>query len=429
MLVACSKCQRAFPAEEGSFCPEDATALLPIAQVPVPRDESVPLLGYLLADRYEIRRVVADGAMGRVYEAHDKKEDRRAAIKILHPQVADDHVNIERFRREASTSKELDHAYIVEVYDFASVPSVPGRAKRTWYIAMEYLDGEELRGVLKREQRLSVARTLRIVSQIALALDPAHAAGLVHRDMKPENIFLVKDGHDVRVKLLDFGSVKFTKGQDRGNKLTVLGTTIGSPFYMSPEQAQGLPDLDHRTDVWAVVAIAYEMLVGRVPFPGNNGPQILFRVLSDEPEPPTFVDETLPAALDTVLLNGLKKKADERYPTVGAFADALGHAFGLPGDHKEWAVTPHAKLAEKLPSSRPPPPLEAPSMPTAPPPVDSRIPAASPPPASPDPLPRAVEEPNMTAIVKPSPALPVPAIAAVVLLLLLALVYLLFLRG
>ncbi|MFO0604299.1 MAG: protein kinase [Polyangiales bacterium] len=434
MLVACPKCQRTFPAEEGSFCPEDATALKPIAEVPAPRDEAVPLLGHLVADRYEVRRVVAEGSMGRVYEAHDQKEDRRAAVKILHPQVADDNVNIERFRREASTSKELDHAYIVDVYDFASVPGVPGRAKKTWYLAMEYLDGEELRGLLKREKRLSVARTLRIVSQVALALDPAHAAGFVHRDMKPDNVFLVKDGHEVRVKLLDFGSVKFTKGQDRGNKLTVLGTTIGSPFYMAPEQAQGLPDLDHRADVWAVVAIAYEMLVGRVPFNGSNGPQILFRILSDEPEPPTFVDDTLPPALDAVLLQGLKKKPDDRYATVGAFADALGRAFGLEGDHKTWAVTPQAALAEKLPSSQAPPPVPS-EKPEAP-----KTPSMAPPPvvrASEKPVQRtpeeaaakaAVDEPDVSSLVKPAPAVPLPALVAAAVLVAALVVYFGFLR-
>ena len=426
MLVACPKCQRTYPVGEGSFCPEDASGLEPIEEVPVPRDESVPLLGHLLADRYEIRRVVAEGSMGRVYEARDKQGERRTAIKILHPQVADDAVNIERFRREASTSKELAHDYIVDVYDFASVPGVPGRAKKTWYLAMEYLDGEELRGLLKRERRLSVARTVRVVSQVALALDPAHAAGLVHRDMKPDNVFLVRDGEDVRVKLLDFGSVKFTKGQDRGNKLTVLGTTIGSPFYMAPEQAQGSPDLDHRADSWAVVAIAYEMLVGRVPFTGTNGPQILFRILSDEPEPPTFVDDTLPAALDAVLMQGLKKKPEERYQSVGAFADALGHAFGLEGDHARWATMTHAQLAETLPSSNAPPPMPPEAAASqAPPPVTR--PSDKPVGRTPQELAalaKPVDDVDAAAIVRPAPPVPIGVIVAAGFVLLAVVAYL-----
>ncbi len=358
MLNACPQCQRTFPNEGSAFCPADGAALKPIQDVPLAKDPDDPLVGYTLADRFEIRRVIAEGSMGRVYEARELKGERRVAVKVLHPQVAEDQVNIERFRREAETSRQLEHTYIVDVFDFASVPGVPGRASRTWFLAMEYLDGEELREVLQREKTLSLATTIRIVSQIALALAPAHAAGLVHRDMKPDNVFIVRDGDDLRVKLLDFGSVKFTRGQDRGHKLTVLGTTIGSPYYMAPEQAQGDPDLDHRADVWAVNAILYEALVGRVPFKGSNGPQILFRILSDDPEPPTFVNESLPARLDDVLMKGFRKKPAERFQTIGQLADALGHALGLQGSHVEWAVTPTSELLKQLPGSKAPPTLD-----------------------------------------------------------------------
>ena len=358
MLNACPQCQRTFPAEVSAFCPADGVALKPIAEVPIAKDPEDPIVGYTLADRFEIRRVIAEGSMGRVYEARLVGDDRRVAVKILHPQVAEDQVNIERFRREAETSRQLAHDYIVDVIDFASVPGVPGRASRTWYLAMEYLDGEELRELLQREKTLSLATMIRVLSQIALALAPAHTAGLVHRDMKPDNVFVVRDGDDVRVKLLDFGSVKFTRGQDRGHKLTVLGTTIGSPYYMAPEQAQGDPDLDHRADVWAVNAILYEALVGRVPFKGSNGPQILFRILSDDPEPPTFVNDALPARIDDVIMKGFRKKPADRYQSVGELADALGHALGLKGSHAEWAVTPSAELLKQLPGSKPPPTLD-----------------------------------------------------------------------
>lgn len=358
MLHACPRCQRLFPGDAPGPCPSDGEALRPVAEVPAPTDHGDPLVGFAIADRYEIRRIVAEGSMGRVYEARDLREESRVAVKILHPQVAEESVNIERFRREAETSKQLDGAYIVDVREFASVPRVPGRAKRTWYLIMEYLDGEEVRAILKRESTLSFATVVRITSQVAMALDVAHAAGAVHRDMKPDNIFVVRDGDDVRVKILDFGSVKFTRGQDRGNKLTVLGTTIGSPYYMAPEQAQGDPDLDGRADVWAVTAIVYEMLVGRVPFNGSNGPQILFKILSDEPEPPTFVNEVLPAALDDVIMKGFRKKPADRYQTVGALADALGRALGLQGDHRVWAETSTPELLKQLPGSKAPPTLD-----------------------------------------------------------------------
>jgi serine/threonine protein kinase len=358
MLNACPQCQRTFPAEQSAFCPADGAALKPINEVPLVKDPDDPIVGYTLADRFEIRRVIAEGSMGRVYEARALADERRVAVKILHPQVAEDQVNIERFRREAETSRQIGHAHIVEVIDFASVPGVPGRASRTWYLAMEYLDGEELRELLNREKTLSLATVVRAASQIALALKPAHDAGLVHRDMKPDNVFIIRDGDDLGVKLLDFGSVKFTRGQDRGHKLTVLGTTIGSPYYMAPEQAQGDPDLDHRADVWAVNAILYEALVGRVPFRGSNGPQILFRILSDEPEPPTFVNDRLPSGVDDVIMKGFRKKPSERYQSVGELADALGHALGLKGSYVDWAVMPSAELLKQLPGSKAPPTLD-----------------------------------------------------------------------
>jgi eukaryotic-like serine/threonine-protein kinase len=357
MLKVCLHCQRLFP-NDASHCAADGKSLVSAADAPLPSSPDDPLVGYTLADRFQIRRIIADGGMGRVYEARSLRDERRVAVKVLHSEIADDPVNLERFRREASTSKDLDHTYTVEVIEFASVPTVPGRARRTHYLVMEYLDGEELRSLLDREKTISFATVVRMISQIALALDPAHEAGLVHRDLKPDNVFLVQHNNDIRAKILDFGSVKFTKGQDRANKLTIMGTTIGSPHYMAPEQAQGSPDLDHRADTWAITIIAYEMLVGRVPYRGQNGPQVLFKILSDEPEPPSFVDETLPPAFDTMILKGLKRAVADRYQSVGELADELGKVFGLTGSHKEWAELPTLDLVAHLPRSKPPPVLD-----------------------------------------------------------------------
>jgi serine/threonine-protein kinase len=352
MLNACPTCQRTFPEDEGSFCPADATKLVPLAEAPAPADPKDPLVGATVAGRFELRRIIADGAMGRVYEARELGPERRVAVKILHADVSEEPVNIERFKREAGTSRDLDHAHIVDVIDFDSVPTLPGRPGEVWYLAMEYLDGEELRALLDREKVQPLGRVVRLVSQIALALDPAHANGYVHRDMKPDNVFLVREGDALKVKLLDFGSVKFTKGQDKNNKLTVMGTTLGSPFYMSPEQAQGLPDLDHRADVWAVAVIVYEMVVGRVPFQGMNGPQILFKIIGDEPLPPSMASDTAPAELDDLMLKALQKNPADRYRTCGALADALGHALGLEGSHRDWAAKSEAELQAAIEAAR-----------------------------------------------------------------------------
>ena len=369
LLVACPKCQRTFPAEGSTFCPNDGGRLAPIEAVRLSTDPKDPLVGSLVAGRYEIRRIIANGGMGRVYEARDQQLQDRVAIKILHADVAEDDINIERFRREAMTSQELQHDNVVRVMDFASVAGLPGRAGMSWYLVMEYLDGEELRHLLTRDKTVAIPRVLRIVSQLALALDSAHARGFVHRDLKPDNVFLVRGPDGDRVKLLDFGSVKFTKGQDRGQKLTVMGTTIGSPFYMSPEQAQGLPDLDHRTDVWAVAVIVYEMTVGKVPFFATNGAQILFKILGDEALPPTFANDAAPPQLDDLMQTALRKSADERFQSVGEFARALGAAFRLRGDASQWAMMSEDAIAAALdeaalrPASVAPPAMPAPFAP------------------------------------------------------------------
>jgi tRNA A-37 threonylcarbamoyl transferase component Bud32 len=378
MLLACPKCQRTYPAEGSTFCPHDGERLLPIDDVTPVRDAKDPLVTSTVAGRFELRRVIANGGMGRVYEAREVTRQERVAVKILHADVAEDEVNIERFRREATTSQALDHPHVVKVMEFAATAQLPGRPGKSWFLVMEYLDGEELRHVLTREKTIPVHRALRIVSQLALALDSAHARGFVHRDLKPDNVFLVRGPDGDTVKLLDFGSVKFTKGQDRGQKLTVMGTTIGSPFYMSPEQAQGSPDLDQRTDVWAVAVIVYEMFVGKVPFFAGNGAQILFKILGDEAMPPTFANDSAPPQLDDLLHKALRKDPNLRFQSAGEFAAAFGHAFGLSGEPATWAAMSEHALHDALAAAAeaPPPPapvvgapvVEAPPVVAAPPP-------------------------------------------------------------
>ncbi|MEZ4393525.1 MAG: serine/threonine-protein kinase [Polyangiales bacterium] len=376
MLNACPRCQRTYPLEGTAFCGSDGTRLVPIDSIPAPRDPADPIVGALIAGRYEVRRVIADGGMGRVYEARDTERQQRVALKVLHADIATDNVNIERFRREAETSKALTHPHVVEVFDFSQTPTIPGRPDGGWYLSMEYLDGEELRTVIDRTKIMSVPRVIRVVSQLALALDSAHRGGFVHRDLKPDNVFLVRSEAGDVVKLLDFGSVKFTQGQDRGNKLTVMGTTIGSPFYMSPEQAKGADDLDHRADVWAVAVIVYEALVGKVPFGGGNGPQILFRILGDEPMPPSLASDSAPIEIDDVVVKGLTKDRAKRFQSVGEMADALGRAFKLEGDHSRWGALSEAEIEAEIAEHK----AAAPPRPATPPPPQ---PVAAPSPAAP----------------------------------------------
>ena len=340
-MKSCPQCQRVYPDDAG-FCPADGTRLASASMVPVaPSDDK--RIGARLCDRYEIRRVVADGGMGRVYEGIDRQNNSRIAVKVLHDEVVKDEVALERFKREYEISSKLPHDHIVKVYDFQKDP-----ATGVWLLVMEFLDGEELRVILKKNKFFPPERLVRMLSQVAMGLDEAHARNFVHRDLKPDNLFLCGTRDGDNVKILDFGSVKDTNKDAK--KLTVLGTTIGSPFYMAPEQAQGAPNLDARADVFALGAIAYECMCGRVPFEGNNGPSILLAILTKDPDPPTVKaagsPNPPPPAMDEVMELALAKNPNIRTKSVGDLAEAIGRAYGLEGDHRQWAVTPQAQLKD-----------------------------------------------------------------------------------
>lgn len=347
-MKACPLCGRLYPDDAG-FCPVDGAQLSSATQVPVLADDQDARIGQLLCNRYQVRRVVADGGMGRVYESLDMQARRNVALKVLHPDVAGDQVAVERFKREFEVSKLLPHDHIVEVLDFQ--PTNDG----SFALVMEYLYGEELRATLKREGTILPGRMVRMLAQAAIGLEGAHARKFVHRDLKPDNLFLCQTSEGDTVKLLDFGSVK-DKGES-AKKLTVLGTTIGSPYYMAPEQAQGLETLDHRADVWALAAIIYEAVVGTVPFMGVNGPSILLEILTKEPKAPSVAAQNakhpVPPTLDRVMTHAFKKQAAQRIGSVGALADAVGQAYGLTGTHQEWAKASEADLQQRIAAKLP----------------------------------------------------------------------------
>ncbi len=341
-MKACAACNRLFP-DDGGYCPVDGQRLGPVAEARIPTDPEDRRVGATLCKgRYQIWRVVADGGMGRVYQALDLRAERSVALKILHTDVALDEVSLERFRREFELSSALPHDHIVDVHAFEETED------RSFALVMEYLQGEELRTLLKREKVMPPERVIRMVSQLAIGLSAAHERKVVHRDLKPDNIFLVGTSEGDLVKILDFGSVR--DNNEGAKKLTVVGTTIGSPFYMAPEQAQGLLSLDHRADVWSLAAIVYECLTGKVPFAGSTGPAILLAILTDEHAPPSVAgkDHKVPRTLDPVMEEALAKSVDARIPTVAALADRLGQAYGLEGTHLDWARTPPEELAVKI---------------------------------------------------------------------------------
>ncbi len=345
-MNACSKCQRLYPLD-AAFCPNDGGKLAPVAEVAVPPDPEDPRIGNTIVNgRYQIRRKVADGGMGRVYQAldlHAPAGQGNVALKVLHEDVAGDPIQLERFRREYQLSAELPHEHIVEVFDFQETED------HSYALVMEYLEGEELRMMLKRDKTVHPARLIRMLSQLAIGLREPHQRKFVHRDIKPDNIFLCHTEDGPVIKLLDFGSVR--DNTEGAKKLTVIGTTIGSPFYMSPEQAQGADDLDHRADVWSLTAIAYEALVGVVPFEGKTGPQVLLAILSNHPQPPSIVadaSQPVPPRVDEVIDHGLAKDPQQRIPSVSELADQFGRAYGLTGSHTDWAYLPEQQLQAQL---------------------------------------------------------------------------------
>lgn len=342
-IKACRVCGRLYTGD-AAFCQADGHELVSVSQAERPGDASDPLVGQVLCGRYVITRVVADGGVGRVYEGLDEHAQRHVALKVLNPTWGLEQVSIERFKREYEVSRLLPHRHIVEVIDFQPLGE-------TYVLVMEFLVGEELRSVLQRKQTLRPERVIRMLSQVAIGLQSAHRDQLVHRDLKPDNIFLCQTSSGDIAKVLDFGSVKDRK--QGAKQLTMMGTTIGSPYYMSPEQAQGLDTMDHRTDIWALSVMAYECLTGTVPFRGNNGPSVLIDILRRQPTSasqvaPKGID--VPSAVDRVLSHGLEKSPERRIASAGALADHLGWAYGLIGNHAEWAYVPEALLGARIAS-------------------------------------------------------------------------------
>jgi serine/threonine protein kinase len=342
MSRSCPKCGRTFP-DKVFFCGEDGTITVQ-DQDAQNRD---PRLGQRLGG-YVVVAQVADGAMGRVYEGRHAENKARVAIKVLHAPVAQDRVAVERFKREYETAGELKDPRIIKVLEFGETP------EGSYFMTMEYLEGEELRKALERERTIAKERIVRIVCQVAIALEHAHSFGFIHRDLKPDNIFLCFTGEGDVVRVLDFGSVKLQV--ETGPKLTAMGTTLGSPYYMSPEQARGAVDVDQRTDVFALAAIVYEMITGVVAFGASNVAQILVKIMSESPQPPSTLNRSSPQSVDDVVEKGIRKDKNKRYGSALEFAQALLSAYGLTGTVEQWANTPQTEIKAALERATPPAP-------------------------------------------------------------------------
>ncbi|HEY6477785.1 MAG TPA: serine/threonine-protein kinase [Polyangia bacterium] len=307
------------------------------------RPDLLPV-GTVLDGAYRLTRLLGQGAMGTVYEGHHTGAGKRVAVKVMHRELLAYPELAARFRREAKVTSELAHPHIVSVFGFGATPA--GQP----YLVMEFLDGEDLQTRLERVGPLPRETVVQIVNQVASALAEAHAAGVVHRDLKTDNVFLVRapDGA-VLAKVVDFGLSKVLKTS--ATKLTVARAVFGTPEFMAPEQAEGRQDaIDHRSDQWSLACLGWFSWTACLPFTGPDVNATLNQVIAAVPAPLGPGAPRIPPEVDKVLRRALSRHRADRFPTIRAFARAFEAAVaGRPDAASIRAPTPPHTLATRAP--------------------------------------------------------------------------------
>jgi serine/threonine protein kinase len=303
----CPACGNEYAADL-RFCPRDGMVLQP-------KERGSDLVGHIIGERYHVLAKLGHGGMGEVYLAEHVKIGRKAAIKVLHPALRGDTDAISRFGREAANAGRINHPHVADIYDFEETRD------GLIYLAMEYVPGEPLSHMLGREGAFPVERTIRIGIQIADALSAAHAIGVVHRDLKPDNIIVgrTREGHDF-AKVVDFGIAK--AAQSSTQNLTRTGFVIGTLRYMSPEQLVGDP-VDGRSDLYALGSILYELLVGERAFDGPSGEVVISRRLTEPPPQPRGRNPGVPQELDEIVVRLLARSPADRFGTAEELRETL----------------------------------------------------------------------------------------------------------
>ena len=271
-----------------------------------------------LADRYRIERRLGEGGMATVYLAEDLKHDRKVALKVLRPELAAA-IGAERFVQEIKTTAQLQHPHILPLYDSGSTAPGQGNGTEFLYYVMPYIEGETLRDKLDREVQLGIDESVRITTEVADALQYAHEHGVIHRDIKPDNILL----HNGRAMVADFGIALAVSAAADGGRMTQTGMSLGTPHYMSPEQATADKQITNRSDVYSLGAVLYEMLTGELPHTGSSAQAIVFKIVSDEARPVRELRKAVPSHVAAAVAKALEKLPADRFDSAKAFADAL----------------------------------------------------------------------------------------------------------
>ena len=328
--VLCRFCSELHPSDF-SHCPKTGR----------PLTTGSGLIGRTIAGRYRVLSLLGEGGMGAVYLAEHLLIGREVALKRLHPELAADAKAVARFQREARAAAATGHEHIVEILDLGfGEDGAP-------FLVMELLRGASLAKTIARDRRLAPERACRILGQTLAALDAVHAHGIVHRDLKPDNILLTRRKGDLDfVKVVDFGISKIRREDEQGLDLTRTGVMLGTPYYMSPEQARGMRDLDHRVDLFAAGVILFETLAGQLPFEGANYHALLQSILSGKHRPIAELRPELPPELAAIVERAIRTSPEERFPSAQAMAAAL-EPFGAEAARASEVST----LAPPAPSS------------------------------------------------------------------------------
>jgi serine/threonine protein kinase len=277
------------------------------------------LVGSTLAGKYRIEERIATGGMGAVFRAKHTFIDNDLAIKVLHPHLVSDHIVLERFIREARTLALIDHPNTIKVIDF-------GHVENLYYLVMEYIKGISFRTYLERQKTLSVTETVKIMGQVCAAIDAAHKCQIIHRDLKPENIMLKQDkDKELMVKVVDFGVAKEQSDEKQNKALTAVGTIVGTPYYMAPEQGM-TGEVDLRSDIYSLGAIAFESLTGQRVFDAPLAMSVIVKKITEEPPSIQSIRPEVSEEVDKVILRALDKEPSKRFASANEFAVELAMA-------------------------------------------------------------------------------------------------------